>query len=252
MLTAAETALFEERGYLVFPELIAGARLAHYLAIFDDIVARGRALTENVSHFALEKNAEGEVIPGLLHKVQGVCAAVPAVLDLAREPAVVDRAAALIGEERDAFGTKFFPKLPDGGTSTDWHQDTYYFGSKSAQIISCGIYLQDSDRENGCLRVIPGTHRTGTIATHTPRQSGYGAWVSPDESAAVDVVVPAGSVVLFSANLMHGAHPNTSRRSRYSTAWHYVPAALELERFPRGPAGERHVVRGAAAVAVAG
>ena len=63
-----------------------------------------------------------------------------------------------------------------------------------------------------------------------------------DESQALFVECPAGTVVLFSANLLHGAGTNTSDRSRYSTAWHYIPADLDLEQFPFGEYEDRHVI----------
>ena len=65
-----------------------------------------------------------------------------------------------------------------------------------------------------------------------------------DESQAVDVVCRPGTVVFFSANLLHGAHPNLSVRTSYRTAWHYVPGDLALELFPRGVYRDRHTVRG--------
>ena len=55
--------------------------------------------------------------------------------------------------------------------------------------------------------------------------------------------MPAGSVTLFSANLLHGTTDNEGQRTRYSTAWHYVPADLDLEHFPRGGYEDRHIAR---------
>jgi ectoine hydroxylase-related dioxygenase (phytanoyl-CoA dioxygenase family) len=70
----------------------------------------------------------------------------------------------------------------------------------------------------------------------------HGNWTEVDESQALFVECPAGTVVLFSANLLHGAGTNTSDRSRYSTAWHYIPANLDLEQFPFGEYKDRHVI----------
>ena len=72
----------------------------------------------------------------------------------------------------------------------------------------------------------------------------HGSWTDVDEAAAVDIAVPGGSVVLFSANLLHGTNDNRSNRSRYSTAWHYIPGGLALERFPRAGYEDRHNVLG--------
>ena len=249
MLIDSQKLEFHDRGYLVFEGLLEGARLARYQSVLDELVERGRALGEPEDHWSLELDADGRPLPGLLHKVQGVCVVEPRILDLAREPAIVDRAAELLGSgELDVFGTKFFPKLPGGGTSTHWHQDNYFFGTNTGRILSCGIYLQDADRGNGCLRVVPGSHHDAVILDHQREQGMHGSWTRVDESCAVDVAVPAGTVVLFSANLLHGTADNEDpERTRYSTAWHYVPGDLDLERFRRGEYEDRHTVRRAAA-----
>jgi phytanoyl-CoA hydroxylase len=248
MLTDAERQRFDTDGYLIFESLIHGQRLADYVAVFDDLVARGNALPAPEGHFSLELNEDGSPRPGLLHKVQGVCVVEPRVLELAREPAIVERVAPLVGhDEVDVFGTKFFPKLAGGGTSTHWHQDNFYFGTDSDRVVSCGIYLQDADVTNGCLRVVPGSHKEGRIVEHRHEPGMHGSWTDVDESQAVDVEVPGGSVVLFSANLLHGTADNDDpERTRYSTAWHYVPVDIDLERFPRGEYEDRFSVRSAA------
>ena len=243
MLTSEQILQFREDGYLVFEALIQGERLAWYKQVFDELVAEGSKLKEQTPHWALELDERGEPRAGLLHKVQGVCVVDGRVLELAREPAIVDRVADLIGGDIDVFGTKFFPKLPNGGTSTGWHQDNFYFGTDTDRIVSCGIYLEDADVENGCLRVVPGSHRIGEIVEHRSELSRHGSWTKVDEAQAVDLVIPAGTVVLFSANLLHGAYDNHSRRTRYSTAWHYMPVAFNPEKFLKGVYEDRHVAR---------
>ena len=177
--------------------------------------------------------------------MQGVCVAELRVLALAREPEIVERVAALIGPQLHMFGSKFYPMLPRGGTSTGWHQDNHYFGTNSDRVISCGIYLEDADRTNACLRLLPKSHLSGELVEHERGQGtfSHGSWVEVDEGQAVEVECVGGTVVLFSANVMHGATTNHSERTRYSTAWHYIPAGLDLEMFPFGEYEDRHLIR---------
>ncbi len=235
---------FDEDGFIVCERLIQGDDLAHFVSVFDELVESGNSLAAPAPHFALELTTEGDPIPGRLHKVQGVCVTEPRIKALAAHIQITDRVAQLLSaEELDVFGTKFFPKLAGGGTSTHWHQDNFYFGTKSPQVLSCGIYLQDADMANGCLRVVPGSHHTGMIAEHEHTPGMHGSWTQVEEQRAVDLETPAGTVVLFSANLLHGSGDNHSDRTRYSTAWHYVPGDLELEQFPRGKYEDRFNVR---------
>ena len=112
MLTDEQLRQFRDDGFLVFEALIQGERLAYYKQVFDELVTQGSKITEQTPHWALELDERGEPRAGLLHKVQGVCVVDDRVLELAREPAIIDRVALLIGENIDVFGTKFFPKLP--------------------------------------------------------------------------------------------------------------------------------------------
>ena len=237
---------YRDQGYLVFPALIHGGRLARYKQWLDELVEKAGSLQKSQGGYNLQPDAEGKPIPGRLFKIQGLACVDQRMLDLARQSDIVDRAAALIGPQLHMFGSKFYPMLPRGGTSTGWHQDNHYFGTKSDRVLSCGIYLEDTDAANGCLRLVPQSHRTGELVDHARGQGtfAHGNWTEVDEALEVEVECPAGTVVFFSANLLHGAATNHSDRSRYSTAWHYIPADLDLAMFPFGQYKDRHAVRG--------
>ena len=244
-LTVNEVEQFHEQGYVTFPALIAGNKLAHYKQILDELVERAKPMETAQNGFTLQPDEKGLLIPGRLYKVQGLCVEEPRMLGLAWESEITDRVTCLLGPHLHMFGSKFFPMLPHGGTSTGWHQDNHYFGTNSERVVSCGIYLEDSDRSNGCLKIIPRSHATRELAEHA-RGTGtlaLGNVTEVDESRAVDLICPGGTVVLFSANLLHGAGTNTSARSRYSTAWHYIAADLDLEKYPFGEYRDRHKVR---------
>jgi hypothetical protein len=245
-LSAKQQEQFWEEGYLIFSALLTEEKRAKYKALFAELEARAAGLRESQDGYCLAPDAEGKPIPGRLHKIQGVCLVDARVLELVKEPEILDRVEALIGPNIDAFGTKFYPMSVAGATSTGWHQDNYYFGTRSDQVISCATYLDPTDRESGCLQILPGSHCSGEIVPHE-RGTGiyaHGNWVEVDESRAVDVVCPGGTVVLFAANVLHGARANHSGRPSYRTAWHYIPGDLALEQFPRGVYKDRHIVRG--------
>ena len=240
MLTDEQMRQFREDGYLVFAALIQGERLACYKQVFDELVAEGCKLTEEAPHWTLELDERGEPRAGLLHKIQGVCVVDARVLELAREPAILDRVAVLIGENVDVFGTKFFPKLPNGGTSTGWHQDNFYFGTDTDRIISCGFISKIQMWRMGvcgwCLAVTGWARLSSTAEIQARMAVGHRSM-----NRGVDLVIPAGTVVLFSANLLHGSYDNHSNRTRYSTAWHYLPEEFNSEKFPKGIYEDRHV-----------
>ena len=244
-LTLEDLQRYRDEGCLVFPGLIHGETLAHFKHILDTLVRRAKTMNVSQDDFLLQPDGEGKPIPGRLQRVQGLCIVEPRILAMAREPRIVERVTSLIGPQLHMFGSKFFPMLPQGGTSTGWHQDNYYFGTNTDRVVSCCIYLEDTNRSNACLRLLPKSHLAGELVEHIRGQATFsnGAWAQVDESQAVDVECPGGTVVLFSANMLHGATANSSDRSRYSTAWHYIPADLDLKSFQYGEYKDRHLVR---------
>ncbi len=248
MLTTAEIEQFDRDGYLVFHALLGEPKRQKYFSALEELVERAKSLpTDAPPTWTLERDSEGNPLAGVLHKVQGVCVVDFRALHMAQEPEIISRVESLIGSEIALFGSKFFPKLAAGGTSVHWHQDNFYFNSESDQIISCGIYLEDSDRSNGCLRVIPGSHKRGIAEHDRPDDAdAKGFRTKIDESEAIDVVCPGGTVILFSANLLHGTNDNESDgaagRSRFSTAWHYLSPNVDLPPYNSGHYADWHVL----------
>ena len=159
-LTTEQIHQYRAEGYLVFPALICGEPLAFYKGVLDELVDHARSLSEGADGYSLQPDTDGSPIAGRLFKVQGVCCVDERMLGLARELAIAERVGDLIGPQLHMFSSKFFPMLPHGGTSTGWHQDNHYFGTDSERVVSCGVYLEDTDRSNGCLKLMPRSHLT--------------------------------------------------------------------------------------------
>ncbi len=133
------------------------------------------------------------------------------------------------------FSSGYVISKPPGGPALFWHQDWWGWQhpiSRDDRIaqVALFLYMTDTTRENGCLRLIPGTHRRphplhDLVDAHDPTL----AEVKNPEDAAfashvdeVDVPVTAGDVVVVDARLIHGAHPNRSgaERTNITLWWH--------------------------------
>lgn len=243
---------FAEQGYVVLDSVLGASAPEIIGRIQARITAAEEAgdLQEDWNRLGFVLSPKGSVSEGKVQKVQGAALVVPSLLDdIFRLPAVREVVEALSDEpEMDVFGTKVFPMYP-GCTSVHWHQDNHFFGTASPHIISCAVYLEPTDMENGALRVIPGSNNEGQVE-HGPGEGEWanGEWATVDEGRAVDVACGAGTVVLFNALLLHAAHPNTSAsRTRFSVFGHFVPRSLDFEwrgeDFSRGRYEDRHDVR---------
>jgi ectoine hydroxylase-related dioxygenase (phytanoyl-CoA dioxygenase family) len=126
---------------------------------------------------------------------------------------------------------------PAFGPLLYWHQDYTSWNSPAAATpwptrIFLSYYLTDTTRENGCLRVIPGTHvkrhKLHDILpdAHEAEMQAIDDLSHPafaDYPEAVDVPLKAGDLVIADARVMHGAWPNkTDQRRTLSLAWHNV------------------------------
>lgn len=182
---------------------------------------------------------------------------------------IVDRVASLLGPDLLCWRSEFFPKYP-GDEGTDWHQaDTFANASGKPQLLWPGetednfgagtltvwTAFTDSTHENGCLQIIPGTHRqmnydetkrmdfdesriNSEIKDGVPRgffgydyrQLQHDPDWKPNEEDAVSLVMERGQCVIFLSTLMHASLPNisTGKKYRMGFATRYVPAKVQI------------------------
>ena len=122
-----------------------------------------------------------------------------------------------------------------------WHQDWMQWNDPLSctpwpQIIFLNYYLSDTSVENGCLKVIPGTHRKRNPLHDqmVPAHEQGARFIAEDHPVMfsdhpdqVDVCVKAGSLVLADARLLHAAHHNqTDQRRTLILAWHRRPPTV--------------------------
>lgn len=172
--------------------------------------------------------------------------------DLATHPRVVDAVEALLGPDLLVGGTLIFAKYPDDPGFVSWHQDSVYSGWHLSPTTSAWIALSPSTPENGCMRVIPGSHRNGLLEHSELRREGNmlrrgeEIEVEVDESLAHDLVLQPGEMSLHESNIIHGSKPNLSAVQRIGFIVRFVtPAYRQPSRGPllrvRGDGDCRHL-----------
>lgn len=168
----------------------------------------------------------------------------PRLEGLVDDPRLVEPVAGLLGEEElSLFTDKLNFKRP-GGAPFPWHQDSPYwaFGCKHLdRLVSLQLYLDDADEHNGCLWMIAGSHRHGVLPAYQDRGTLGRLYTDMDRIPAgeqVAIAAPAGSVVFFHGDVVHGSQTNRSRASRRALVLTYQPADL-----PRWDGSGRRNVR---------
>lgn len=159
---------------------------------------------------------------------------------LVDDPRLVEPIRELVGTESVAiFTDKMNLKRARVGSGFDWHQDSPYWGhfcDHLDQLPNVLVALDDADEENGCFRVIRGSHRKGCL----PGREGDGTlgplFTHPDHfdpQEQVALSVPAGSLVFFSPHAVHGSEPNSSDRARRALVLTYQPAGKRMFKIDR-------------------
>jgi non-heme Fe2+,alpha-ketoglutarate-dependent halogenase len=139
--------------------------------------------------------------------------------EVCTNPRLLDAVEAILGPDFYLWGSQFFSKEPGDGKTAPWHQDAFYWPLSPHRSVTAWLAFTDSDEENGCMRVIPGSHRAGRLRH---RKSGSDTDVldmelAPEAFRATDAVplcLKAGEISLHDDNIVHGSGPNRSDRLR--------------------------------------
>ena len=149
--------------------------------------------------------------------------------EFSRHPKILDVVEDLIGPDIYVLSSRFWMKPGKDGTFVSWHQDSAYFGLEPNELVTVWLALTDSEPENGCLRVIPGTHR-GKIYSHVETfdkknllARGQSIKVI-DSSDAVDLVLHAGQFSCHHERIVHGSDANDTDDIRIGLGLFYFPA----------------------------
>lgn len=145
-----------------------------------------------------------------------LCARSEPVRRIATGGPQIATATALLGPAVCLTHVQFITKLPDGDdTHSDipWHQDSGYGRLDPPNDLTVFVALCDMTEQNGCLQVVPGSHRDGLLE-HAPSAVNPVLRESPRPGAALPVPLRAGEALAFSGLLVHGSGPNRGTMPR--------------------------------------
>ena len=215
MLNQGELAHYREYGYVV-PDFRLGERA------LDDIRDAHARLVAREPRFA-------DYCPTLLAYDLGF-------LNHAREPALLDMVEQVLGPDFALWNSSFFAKPARVGSRTPWHQDGEYWPIRPIATCTVWMAIDDATPQNGCLRVIRGSHQSRRLYRHRTNNAAglsLNQELDPaeyDERDAVDIVLQAGQVSLHDVFLVHGSEPNRSARPRRGMTLRFMPTSSVFDR----------------------
>jgi chlorinating enzyme len=164
--------------------------------------------------------------------------AMPWLVELGRNPAILDALEDLIGPDIMLLGSSIFSKGGNDRAYVSWHQDSAYFGLDPHEEITAWLAFTQTTVENGALQVLPGTHlgpdlvHAETYAPDNMLARGQALKID-DECSAVTIELKAGEFSLHHERTAHGSKPNRSAAPRIGFAFFYIPTHV------RSTAGRR-------------
>jgi hypothetical protein len=227
-LSADQLAHYHQEGYTIFKEpVLAPDRFAALKAYFEQILA----------DLPTASRPEAMDVPHLMH---------PKLFEWALDPAVLALVAPIVGPDIALFSTHFICKPKGNGRRVPWHEDSAYWKGQMDPVEVCTVWLaiDPSTRENGCMMVIPRTHREGTAGFSDydpvdPKINVFSTEITArhrDESRRVAVELQPNQCSLHDARIQHGSAPNTSAIRRCGWTLRFCSAAVKFnyEKFDGG------------------
>ncbi len=257
ILSQGQREQFWRDGYLIVDGAVDGETLARLGQQMDDWAEESRAQTapygeptvDGRPRFDLEENHTAA--QPRLRRINNPAEISDDFHGVMTDAPMVDMVADLIGPDVKYHHCKINSKLPGSEMVVRYHQDFCYTPHTNDDVITALLLLDDVDQANGCLMVVPGTHR-GEIDSLF--QDGVftgmvnGALERDYLARQVPIVGKAGAVCLMHTRLQHGSEPNLSaaRRRAIYLCVYSAADAVPIARNPMPSTLEGTIVRGRA------
>ena len=215
MLTSDQVLHYHENGYIVPDYRLPDKVLADIRSDHDRLVSRNPQFRN--------------YCPNLLaHDLR--------FLTYARIPEILDMVEQTLGSDFALWNSSFFAKPAFGGQATPWHQDGEYWPLRPLATCTVWMAIDKATLDNGCLRLIPGSHKQQMLREHqinsspdlTLNQELIATEFSKDE--AVDLTLEAGQISLHDVYLVHGSEENKSPNPRRGMTLRYMPTTSVFDR----------------------
>ena len=254
MLTQTQIDQFWRDGVLTVPNAVTSAQLNALNAEIAGWVEESCAHSEPFGPPTLDDRprfdmgAEHTADKPALRRVNNPSDISDAYMDAMSNAAMTDMVNQLIGPNLKFHHCKINLKLPGSDTTVHYHQDFLFTPHTNDDVVTALLMLDDVTEENGCLRVVPRSHRGPMLSLYQDGRF-VGAVSGTEEvrllSESIPVTGKAGSVCLMHTRLAHGSAPNGSDRSRNLYICVYSAAdAFPIARNPMANPNEGMILRG--------
>jgi phytanoyl-CoA hydroxylase len=233
-LEPADLERFRADGYLAMEGVLLPDEIASCAEALDDLARRrpeGVGVQEEPYYQQSDPGSRPdrpELRARKLWKFAGADAVLGRAVAAPRITAILDQ---LIGPGARLIQDMALMKPPHRGAEKPWHQDNAYFDWAPLDgVLGVWIALDPATVENGCMQIVPGSHRAGPAPHFHVRDCQLVDQESRADRALVVPLAPGGAL-FFSALLHHGTPPNRSAERRRALQFHYAAARCRRMTF---------------------
>ena len=234
MYLNSEREQFARDGFYVFENILDSVLVDRLQRFSDDVLSE-----QELEHFEMHRTTGSMVMIDWTMAYQ-----YPVMAELIAHPGAL-AALKQLGFDEPKFGHGRIISKPPHSPPLFWHEDGRFWDdpvSYTTQPIQCFLmyYLTDTMPQNGCLRVVPGSHlkRHSLHDRISPSHTDdLRTFANPDDPGfsrvadEIDVPVKAGDLVMGYGNLLHASHANqTDQRRTVLTMWYYPDFVALPER----------------------
>ncbi|XP_028669472.2 phytanoyl-CoA dioxygenase, peroxisomal [Erpetoichthys calabaricus] len=232
LLTLEQRHFYEKNGFILIKNLVSHEDLDTFRGEFEKICRKevnvpGLMIMKDITIASSELVPDQKVITKLQHFQED-----PALFRYCCLQQILKYVECFIGPNIMAMHTMLINKPPDTGKKTSrhpLHQDLHYFPFRPADCIVCAwTAMEKIDRNNGCLVVLPGTHKESLKQHDYPEWEGgvnkmyHGIRDFDPNLPRVHLVMEKGDTVFFHPLLIHGSGTNRTQGFRKAISCHYA------------------------------
>lgn len=235
MLTSDQIDSYRSQGFLVLKNLFGQDCLESVNQRFVEFANGSRDLAVGMKLMKDVMVAKGAVQPE--SRIHGINKLLnfehdDILMSYVSHPELTEAVKALIGTDLVSIVTNVFNKPPQVDGRHPLHQDLRYFRIRPPEkLIAVWTAITPTNRDNGCLAVVPGSHKKGLLSHTTPdwefvNYKFYGIEEDLTENR-IHIEMNPGDTILFHPLLVHGSGQNRTNEFRRSISAHYANAHCE-------------------------
>jgi ectoine hydroxylase-related dioxygenase (phytanoyl-CoA dioxygenase family) len=241
-ITEAQKQTLDEQGYVLLENIFTQAEMDELAVHIETIQKRHEeAIRESGGTQGISRADEITFTSHLAEQEEVIRA-------FCQRPEFVAITTSILGPDIDLYWNQAVFKMPEGEKQFPWHQDDGYTPVTPSPYLTLWLALNDATPENGCVSVLPGSHKKGLVP-HEGTPIGLSCHSLEDPDQGVMVPVKGGSIAAFYSLTMHKSGVNRSKGPRKAYIIQYSVAGLKNAKTGEVLTGKIPVARNAQPVA---